>query len=306
VLAVTALAAVGAMSAGGVPGAGAGGGDLLDPARDRYEPGQRVTMIGYTQRVGQTWRTVQFYGYLEPETELDSVPGMRVGPVTVEQVATFHRGRDLRVSIEFSLPDDLAPGRYLVDVCDRTCTTRLGYIFSSTLFVGMDPDGPVIRDWPLDDPAIRWLEDDALLAGPQWFEPLTAADVRAGRIPTAPPLPAPQPLPEVTAVPASEPAPTAPARAPATRPVGDASGNDDPATDRTATAPAVAGRDDPWPALGVALPVAAVVLGILLARRRRPGRAAATAASGTDAPGPEDPVPLPDGPGTRSRVRVRL
>jgi hypothetical protein len=209
--------------------AGAGGGDFMDPARDRYEPGQTVTMIGYGVAYADpeaTWRHEPFYGYLragDPDPAAPfpgrsgAFPGLRVGTVTVQEVPPDD-GRDLRVSIEFSLPDDLPPGMYLVGACTAGCARDLGWFLPSELWVGIDPPYAVVRDWPLTDPAIRWLEPGALLSGPDG-RPVTAADVRAGRVPPAPaeataPSAQPQALPEVTASPAT----SRPAQSPAARP----------------------------------------------------------------------------------------
>ena len=209
------------------PPVAAGGGDFLEPARDRYEPGQTVTMIGYGVSYADpeaTWRREPYYGYLragDPDPaapfpgRAGAFPGLRVGTVTVQEVPPDD-GRDLRVSIEFSLPDDLPPGAYLVGVCTDGCARDLGWFLPSEMWVGIDPPYAVVRDWPLTDPAIRWLEPDALLSGPDG--PVTAADVRAGRVPPAPSeaVATPQPLPEVTASPVtSQPAHGAERGAPA-------------------------------------------------------------------------------------------
>jgi hypothetical protein len=223
--ALTGLALTGLASIATPHPAGAGGGDWLYPARDRYEPGQTVTMIGYGYAyadVDATWRQAPFYGHLLSESDLGteeapagpatgaeepgrsvSAPGRRVGRVTVEEVAPDPDGRALRVSIAFSLPGDLAPGAYWLDICNDPCTERLGWFRESELYVGIDPPDPVVRAWPLTDLAIRWLDDDALLFGP-FGQPVTAADVRAGRIPAEPPLPAPAPEPEAAPVPTFE------------------------------------------------------------------------------------------------------
>ena len=232
-LALTALPAGGlgatpAAASGGwtASTAAAGDADTLSPARDRYEPGQIVTMIGYSGGDPQAWRTTAYYGWLQASAEIEQGsggPGLRVGRVTVEEVTPFWKG-DLRVSIEFSLPRDLAPGLYFLDICDEACARRLGFFVPSTVSVGVDPAEPVVRGWPLTDPAIRWLEADALLDGPTG--PVTAADVRAGRVlaeptPTAQgPPPAPVPAPEAPATrqrPSSPPPAVAGQRDPAGR-----------------------------------------------------------------------------------------
>lgn len=172
----------------------AGGGEQMAPARDRYEPGQRVVMIGYLTAT-PSWRDNGPYRvFLTRDVESATPERLPVGTLTIQQVPPLPDGRTLRVSADFRLPRALAPDTYAVLVRGRNPEQGLGYLQPDTLFVGVDPDGPLVRDWPLTDPAIRWLEDDALLVGPG-FIPVRAADVRAGR------LPAPTTIPPSTTVP---------------------------------------------------------------------------------------------------------
>ena len=222
--AVAALVLAGLASLVAPRPAGAGGGDWMYPARDRYEPGQTVTLIGYGQVADPAWREKgPYYAYLRVDpvrAEADAARAdatiyvapyihptdLRVGQVVVEDAAEPVMGgywRPQRASVTFSLPDDLAPLAYPVLLCNDPCTAGLDYLWPEPVNVGVDPAYPIVRNWPLTDPAIRWLEDDALLAGPHGA-PVTAADVRSGRVPTSPPQA--RPLPEVTASPVTEPA----------------------------------------------------------------------------------------------------
>ncbi len=322
-VATAVAAAVTGMSMQAAGPAGAGGGDVLYPARDRYEPGQTVTMIGYGYGYGDpqaTWRTTQFHGYLLAAADLEQafppVPGMRMGPVVVQEVAPF-QGRDLRVGIEFALPAELPPGEYLLDICDDPCVTRLAYFMPSSVHVGVDPSYQVVRDWPLTDPAIRWLEPDALLAGPT-FEPVTVADVRAGRVPTAPPpAAAPMPVPEAAA-PASRPA--APVRPSGVSDGAERDGDTSAVTGETVRATAAPTDDRPspgagWGAAALALGLVAVAIVIRRARiraRTRTGYRPAGTDAGADADidlgsgGAVDPAPEADADPARHRARVRL
>jgi hypothetical protein len=173
----------------------AGGGDLLYPARDRYEPGQEVTMVGYTADVAdQDWRAAgTFYAWLASEGSPDRTRLARVG---IEAPADAPDGRPLRVGVTFRLPTGLAPGRYWVDVCDAGCDTYVGWLMGGPLAVGVDPLHPIVRDWPLTDPAVRWLADDALLLGPG-MQVVTAAQARSGQLPDpmVPSTPRPPPAP---------------------------------------------------------------------------------------------------------------
>jgi hypothetical protein len=201
---------LGVALAGAQPAA-AGGADWIVPARDRYEVGQTVVMIGYGN--AGDWRAAgPFHAYLRVDpaaaeaAAADAIihpTDLRVGTVVVEEVTP----PDLapwwthRVSITFDLPADLPPASYTVLVCNDPCTASLGWFWPEQVNVGVDPPYPVVRNWPLTEPMIRWLEDGALIMTP-WGREVTAADVRAGRVQAPPPPPAPA---TVTAVPAVEP-----------------------------------------------------------------------------------------------------
>jgi hypothetical protein len=193
-------------------GSWSGGGDLLYPGRDRYEPGQEVTVIGYTSNGDTTWRTAgPMYAWLSPVAR---GAHLRLGPAEVLDRPELDPGRPVRVGATFRLPADLPPGAYWVEVCNADCNAHVGWLMGGNVYVGVPPSHPVVREWPLTEPAIRWLEDGALLLGPE-ARLLTAADVRAGRtdagIPLLPTPTATERPTRVTAPPAPEPAP-APAR----------------------------------------------------------------------------------------------
>lgn len=212
-----AAAVLASLLGAGAPPADAGGGAWLTPARDRYEPGQAVTMIGYSSNDAAIYRDEMrddgpFHVHLRPGADLvrpragDADPRTIVvaGEIAIEARPPDPMGRVARASVTFALPDDLAPGTYVTELCNEGCAQTLGDLISSPLHVGVDPAEPVVRDWPLTDPAIRWLEDDALLVLPSG-QRVTAIDARAGRLPppvvptpVAPPAPspAPQPWPE--------------------------------------------------------------------------------------------------------------
>jgi hypothetical protein len=211
VVALAVTLVLGVALAGAQPAA-AGGADWIVPARDRYEAGQTVVMIGYGN--AGDWRAAgPFYAYLRVDPVADGEAAaadaiihptdLRVGTVVVEEVTPpdlapwwFHR-----VSITFDLPADLAPASYAVLVCNDPCTASLGWFWPEQVNVGVDPPYPVVRNWPLTEPMIRWLEDGALIMTP-WGQEVTAADVRAGRVQAPPPPPAPA---TGTAAPAVEP-----------------------------------------------------------------------------------------------------
>jgi hypothetical protein len=244
-----AAAALSALTLMAATPASAGGGDSMYPDRDRYEPGQQVTLVGYTQPVATRltgsgpqnqpdWRALgPWYAYLrvdsyvvERDAQRDGGPSpwvhptdLRLGHVMAEETSDTRALGALRVGLTFRLPDDLRPDTYAVVVCNDPCTMTLGWLFDfSSVPVGVDPEGPVVRQWPLDEPVIRYLDDDALIFDPvcaaacdqldDWS--VTAAEVRAGYRPTPTAVPAPpEPQPAATA---------ATTRPPMTAPVADA------------------------------------------------------------------------------------
>jgi hypothetical protein len=240
--AAVAAAALSAVTLATPTPAGAGGGDSLYPDRDRYEAGQQVRLVGYTQALARSAsddktlsaaymrRNGPYYAYLrvDPAAVEHDAPrdgpwpyvhptDQRVAQVTADEVTpAASRYFALRVSTSFRLPRGLDPGMYDVIVCNDPCTTTLGWLFGSPLYVGIDPAGPVVRSWPLNDPAIRYLDDDALVAAPvceadcddigDWS--VTAAEIRAGYRPTpitVPPEPEPAAGTSTTGPPASRP-----------------------------------------------------------------------------------------------------
>jgi hypothetical protein len=234
--AAVAVAALAAVTLAAPMPADAGGGDWLYPDRDRYEAGQQVRLVGYTEALarsasddrvlakGDLRGNGPYYAYLRVDpaaVERDAPPDgspwpwpyvhptdRRMGQVTVEEVTPAASSYySLRVSAGFRLPRGLAPGMYDVFVCNDPCTATLGWLVGSFLYVGIDPPEPIVRQWPLDDPAIGFLGDDALVAAPvceancdidDWDDiddwSVTAAEIRAGYRPTpvtAPPEPEP-------------------------------------------------------------------------------------------------------------------
>jgi hypothetical protein len=206
--------------------ADAGGGDWLYPDRDRYEPGQRVAVVGYVLgyaycpgELDHAWRSRgPFYAYLRVARRLPPAAcpyvrsgDSRVGELLIEERAGVPSSETLRVAATFTLPPELAPGAYEIVVCNDPCTIGLGELLESTVYVGVDPPEPIVRDWPLDEPLIRYLDDGAMLSDPLGGT-ITAAEVRAGYRPTPVTVP-------VTVPPRPEPAAPTTTDPPAGRPV---------------------------------------------------------------------------------------
>lgn len=169
------------------------------PVRDRYEPGETVTIVGYTQDCladdarSSATRDQPLYGYLHPDGNRPAVEpatGLLLGQFGLAETADASRGR--RLSLTFTLPADLAAGAYYVEICRDPCTRRLtdeapvhvsswGWP-SWPIYVGVDPpeNRRIVRMWPLDDPAIGDLADDARLVDTEGNE-TTVAAIRTGR-----------------------------------------------------------------------------------------------------------------------------
>ena len=184
-------------------GPASAGGGWLSPVQDRYEPGQEVTLVGYTQGPVPD---ETFYAYLRRAGD-GSLPalddsGRYVGELVVRETA--HRGYlRFRVSVTFAVPATLAAGEYEVTYCDDPCTGQfLGDLVPSPVSIGVSPARPLARTWAPDEPEIANLAPDAVLVGPGYqttagalrAPPTTAAVAPAVLVPApapAPPAPAP-------------------------------------------------------------------------------------------------------------------
>lgn len=120
----------------------------------------------------------------------EPVTGVPVGRFDLEETSHASLGR--RLSLTFTLPADLPAGAYYVEMCRDPCTSRLteeapAHVSSIgwpswPIYVGVDPpeNRPIVRMWPLDDPAIGDLPDDARLMDTAGNE-TTVAAIRTGR-----------------------------------------------------------------------------------------------------------------------------
>src|SRR5262245_43058867 len=194
-VAVVAASFAATVSVADAPSAGAGGGDWLQPVRDRYEPGQLATLVGYYSGAGSFGSIDDgpFFAYLrrltltpdaEPESTWEQAPftvrptDLRLGAM---KVADTGRGGSLeyRSELRFWLPAWLQSGTYAVMYCNASCTKGIGNLMGGSILVGVDPEyHPSYRSWPLDEPQIANLAPDTVLSVPEGT--LTAADAWAG------------------------------------------------------------------------------------------------------------------------------
>jgi hypothetical protein len=146
----------------------AAGGSWLSPVGDRYEPGDTATLVGYVGPGGSLGSVEDgpFFAYLRRLDVPLTVPNqLAMAPFTPQasdlrlgELAVENTGRPgylaYRVSIQFRLPGGLPAGRYGVIYCNSTCTKGLSDLIGGVIFVGRDPDGPIQRTRPPDEPAI--------------------------------------------------------------------------------------------------------------------------------------------------------
>jgi hypothetical protein len=173
----------------------AAGGGWLSPVRDRYEPGDTANLVGYVGPGGSLGSVEDgpFFAYLRrldvPLTvpnELGTAPftpqasDLRLGELVVQNT-----GRPgylaHRVSIQFRVPSGLPIGRYGVIYCNSTCTKGLSDLIGGVIFVGRDPDAPISRTWPPDEPERANLEGNASQApeAPAVSAPVTTVSPKA-------------------------------------------------------------------------------------------------------------------------------
>ena len=128
-------------------GPAAAGGSWFETTEKQYEPGDTVTISGWTSGGQLGWvEDGPFYGYLrvvqpEPAT-IERWPviapmDVALGPLHIERVGKG--GYALRASLTFVLPSQLAPGSYEFLYCNDPCTTGLGDLVGGTVYVGVSP-----------------------------------------------------------------------------------------------------------------------------------------------------------------------
>jgi hypothetical protein len=165
----------------------AAGGSWLSPVRDRYEPGESVTLVGYVGP-GGTLGSVEdgpFFAYLRRlDVPLSAPTGLGTAPfipqssdVPIGQLLVQDTGRPghlaYRVSIQFRLPHGLPVGRYGAIYCNSTCTKGLSDLVGGVVFVGREPDGPISRSWPPDELERANLDGNVVPPAPPTSTPVT-------------------------------------------------------------------------------------------------------------------------------------
>lgn len=153
------------------------------PTERSYAPGDEVTAAGFTASVPEHGSEYRAYLAMTPDPPDEVLDWQDLGPVTIEATG---RGGYLatRVFLRFTVPDGFGDGVYWVSLLDEE-GRLFGDLMGMILFVGNEPEGDLIYEWPVDDPLVADLPADAVLAGPEFY--FTVGELRAGRIP--PPAP---------------------------------------------------------------------------------------------------------------------
>jgi len=125
------------------------GGSPIQPARDRYEPGETVTMVGYTGSGDPMAVPLEAYRSARPIGAGRTGERVPLGPLTIQETSRTDASR-YRVAISFTLPTSAPPGQYEVGF-----DGALGDLMGWSVWVGVDPPRPLIRYWPADDPALQ-------------------------------------------------------------------------------------------------------------------------------------------------------
>ena len=160
-----------------VPAAFAGGTWMKTPDQ-QVEPGEEVDLVGYVWAADRpSVEESQWLAHfnLAPMPEYGSVEQrlISLGPVTVER-SGLSAYLEYRVSLTFTIPEGLEPGNYMITVANEQ-GDYLGDLIGASLAIGVEPWPPSYY-WPVDEPLVAQLPDNAWLRGPNWE--ITAGQVK--------------------------------------------------------------------------------------------------------------------------------
>ncbi len=124
-------------------GAVQAGGSWLEPTWVRVEAGDQIELSGSVSRGQLGWvDDGPYFGYLRGDgygVAVDEGLGGAKTDVPLGKLAVQDRGHDLFVSITVTIPVDTPPGEYWINFCNDPCSTGLGDLIGSVVYVGMDP-----------------------------------------------------------------------------------------------------------------------------------------------------------------------
>lgn len=151
------------------PAASAKGEGLL-PVRDRYEPGEVASLVGYTRG---PLPTTAFEAAIAKDM---TGPAVQIGRLSMQATGNPDPSLAVRVSITFPLPHDLPPGTYSVGMRDESRTAfGINDLLWGVMFIGVDPPAPPSRRWAIEEPEVANLAPDAVIHGTEFT--MTAREV---------------------------------------------------------------------------------------------------------------------------------
>jgi hypothetical protein len=189
------------------------GGTWLSPVHEHYLAGDHVTIVGYSAGTGSEGSVADspYFGYLRLDPreayrdQPDGVwPFVHPSDLRVDELEIRPTGRRdwaaFRLELDFVLPTTMAAGAYEVVVCNDPCDNGFADVIGATVYVGVAPPQPIVREWLLDDPAIAELDPNALVWLPEWpGYHRTAIEIRRGETTPGPAPVQPQPATTVDA-----------------------------------------------------------------------------------------------------------
>jgi hypothetical protein len=159
----------------------AAGGSWLYTVEDSYDPGDEVTVVGYVGAAATKDPVLARLNVLPMPTNGDLVQyeWVDLGAVTMETTG-LSGYLETRVSVSFTLPDDLTSGIYSIEIRGES-GAFFGDLIGADVFVGVEPGEPRWIEWPLDEPLIHELPDEDIIAGPGFAVP--SAELKEGNYP---------------------------------------------------------------------------------------------------------------------------
>ncbi|MEM9464613.1 MAG: hypothetical protein AAGA90_04540 [Actinomycetota bacterium] len=155
------------------------GGTWFDTDRDSYEPGDDVTVLAH---VGGPGPTLAVHGWLtglnpwgDNDPSIDPTFEWYLGVMDVHRVDHANGTTTARLSLTFTLPDDLPPGVYGFNHCFDGCDRGFGDLIGAPVAVGVPGFGRELW-WPDWEPEIADLPDDVVM---RTASGRTAAELRA-------------------------------------------------------------------------------------------------------------------------------
>jgi hypothetical protein len=154
------------------------GGSWMETTKDSYEEGDKVIAVGYVAAGLAEGEYLIAYLVIPGQASEES-QRLEVGRASVEPSGLLGYLSN-RVYVEFTIPEIPEPGIYELAV-RRSDGEFHGDLIGASLHIGVEPDYPKSVEWPLDEPLIAELPEDAMISGPGFS--VLVSDLRKGIYP---------------------------------------------------------------------------------------------------------------------------